>query len=226
MILAHYPLVRMIAERLVRRLPEHVRIGDLKGAGTIGLIQAVDRFDPSLGVPFRAYAEFRIHGAMIDELREADWVPRSVRDKLKRIEGVQRDLLLSLGRPPTQEEAAAALEMTPAEYEELSSGAIVLSLVSLDHGSKDGEDDHDQYELIPRDEEDVVEALHLHALMHAVRQAIADLPPGEREAFGDTFLGGQKLLEVAAVLRVTESRVCQLRGQAARRLRGRLRQFE
>lgn len=224
-ILDHYPLVRTIAERLARRLPTHVRIGDLKGAGTIGLIQAVDRYDPTLGVPFKPFAELRIHGAMIDELRGADWVPRSVRRTIQRIEETQRKLLLQFGRPPTREEAATELNMSPEEYDDLSSGTIVFTLVSLDQPADEEKDGYGLSELIPRDEQDVVDALHMHSLLRAVDEAIARLPPKERAALEDTYMGGQKLREVAETLGVTESRVCQLRGEGARRLRVRLDRF-
>ena len=119
LILDYYPLVRTIACRMARRLPPSVEVDELINIGTLGLIDAVDRYDASRGVPFKAYAEIRIQGSMFDSLRGDDWVPRSVRRKVNRIEHAKKSLTFSLGRDPSREEMATAMDLSVEEYDKL-----------------------------------------------------------------------------------------------------------
>ena len=132
LILDYYPLVRTIACRMARRLPPSVEVDELINIGTLGLIDAVDRYDASRGVPFKAYAEIRIQGAMFDALRGDDWVPRSVRRKVNRIEHAKKTLSFNLGRDPSRDEMAAAMDMSTDEYDNLVRDARIKKLISLD----------------------------------------------------------------------------------------------
>ena len=132
MILEHYPLVRIIASRMVRRFPSHIEVDELVNIGILGLIDAIDRYDMARGVPFRAYAEIRIRGAIVDALREADWTPRAVRRNGSRLEEARTHLRRKLGHEPTREEMAAELEVPIREYDRLRADAETRRIVSLD----------------------------------------------------------------------------------------------
>jgi RNA polymerase sigma factor for flagellar operon FliA len=222
LILDYYPLVRTIACRMARRLPPSVEIDELINVGTLGLIDAVDRFDTSRGVPFKAYAEIRIQGSMFDSLRGDDWVPRSVRRKINRIEAARQGLTLRHGRTPDREEMAEALELTPESYDSLVSDARIKRLISLDMPTT--EDGHTPLvEIIPRDEQSVEQTLCQEELKTEVAHAVQCLPDKERLAITLYYLQGVTLREIGEILDVTESRACQLRGQGIKRLKFRLR---
>ncbi len=221
MILQYYPLVRTIAGRLTRRLPPSVELQELVQVGVLGLIDAIERFDDERGTTFKSYAEMRIRGSIVDFLRELDHVPRSVRRKANRIEDARHGLTLRLSRPPSHDELASAMDLTPAEFEKFNSDAEIRRKVSLDAPTSDegssplieslgGEDPAIEDGLINRQDRD---ALAYH---------IANLPEKERVAVTLYYMQGMNLREVGAVLGVTESRACQLRGQGIKRLNHRM----
>lgn len=221
LILAHYPLVRTIASRMIRRFPASVDLDELVNVGALGLIDAVDRFDPSRNVPFKAYAEIRIRGAIVDALREADWVPRSVRRKVNRIEAAREKLLRALDRAPTREEMAKELEISVEAYEDLAGDARIRKLVSLDAPV----DDDNQTALVDRvesGEEDFLTTWTKDELRAEVIQAVHNLPKKERTAVALYYLHELTLKEIGQVLGVTESRACQLRSSGIKRLKFRL----
>jgi RNA polymerase sigma factor for flagellar operon FliA len=221
LILDYYPLVRTIACRMARRLPPSVEVDELINVGTLGLIDAVDRYDASRGVPFKAYAEIRIQGSMFDSLRGDDWVPRSVRRKVNRIEDARKTLQLSLGRNPDREEMAAALELNPTEYDALCKDARIKKLISLDMPTS--EDGHTPLvEILPRDEQSVETTLCREELKSEVAHAVSCLPDKERVAVTLYYMQGVTLREIGEILNVTESRACQLRSQGVKRLKFRL----
>jgi RNA polymerase sigma factor for flagellar operon FliA len=222
MILDHYPLVRTIACRMVRRFPSSVDVDELINVGAMGLIDAVDRFDKGREVPFKAYAEIRIRGAIVDALRNADWVPRSVRRKFMRIENARIKLFRTLGREPDRDEMAEALEMNADDYDSLCGDARIRRLVSLDAPA----DDENQTPLAERVAYDDMEITELWAhkeLQAEVVEAVHNLPTKERTAVSLYYLHGLTLNEIGEVLDVTESRACQLRAQGIKRLKFRLR---
>jgi RNA polymerase sigma factor for flagellar operon FliA len=222
MILEHYPLVRTIASRMVRRFPSHVEVEELINIGTLGLIDAIDRFDPARGVPFKAYAEIRVRGAIVDSLRDADWIPRSVRRRFARIEAMRGKLRVELGREATREEMAAALEMGVDEYDDLVGGAEIRKLVSLDT-PVDDDGGATIADNVPDDEQVTVDDLWMaEETRAAVAEAIKHLPEKERAVVSLYYQRGLNLKEIGEILGVTESRVCQLRGQAVKRLQQRL----
>ena len=220
-ILQHYPLVRTIAARMIRRFPSSVELDELVNVGALGLIDAVDRFDPSRQVPFKAYAEIRIRGAIVDALREADWVPRSVRRKHNRIEAARDKLVFDLDRAPSREELAAELELSDGAYEKLEADARLKKLVSLDAPVDDDNDTH-LIDRVASSDEDFLTTWEKDELKAAIVNAVHNLPRKERTAVSLYYLHGMTLKEIGQVLGVTESRACQLRSSGIRRLKFRL----
>ena len=221
LILEHYPLVRNIAGRMVRRFPANVELDELVNVGVLGLIDAVDRFDPARAVPFKAYAEIRIRGAIVDALRETDWVPRSVRRKHNRIEAVRAELRKRHNREPEREEIAAYLELDETTYVAMESDARIKQLVSLDAPS----DEHAGLRTSDRlaaDQGDLGELFEALQLRDEVERAVQNLPARERDVVARYYLSGQTLRTIGSELGVTESRACQLRSQGVQRLRFRL----
>jgi RNA polymerase sigma factor for flagellar operon FliA len=222
LILDYYPLVRTIACRMARRLPPNVDVDELINVGTLGLIDAVDRYDPSRGVPFKAYAEIRVQGSMFDSLRGDDWVPRSVRRKVNRIEAARQRLTLSLGRDPDRSEMANAMDLSTDEYDAVCKDARIKRLISLDMPTT--EDGHTPLvEILPRDEETVEQHMCREELKTEVAHAVSCLPEKERVAVTLYYMQGVTLREIGDLLGVTESRACQLRSQGVKRLKFRLR---
>lgn len=222
LILSYHPLVRTIACRMARRLPPSVDVDELINVGMIGLIDAVDRFDPERGVPFKSYAEIRVQGAMIDSLRNDDWVPRSVRRKSNRIEEVRLQLSRNLNRDPSREEMAAAMETSVESYEGLVRDARITRLISLDVSTTD-DGRTPLVESIGREDDSAEEQLGMEQLKELVTHAVGCLPEKERVAVTKYYLQGLTLRQIGAILGVTESRACQLRGQGIKRLKFRLR---
>lgn len=217
MILDHYQLVRTIAGRMVRRFPSNVEVEELINVGTLGLIDALDRFDPARAVPFKAYAEIRIRGAIVDALREADWVPRSVRRKFLRIEAARTRLRSHLKREPNREEMAADLEMTLSEYEDLCGDAEVRRLISLDTPLDEdgGSTIGDQ---VADGGASMLDEWIEGERAEEVKAAVARLPERERTVVTLYYMRGYQLKEIGETLGVTESRVCQISKQAVGRL--------
>lgn len=221
MILDHYPLVRTIAGRMVRRLPSNVDVDELVMVGTVGLIDAIDRFEPERGVPFKAYAEIRIRGAIVDSLRDSDWVPRSVRRKFARIEIARNDLKRALKRDPTREELALKLEMTVEEYEDLAADSRITSLTSIDT-PLDEDGGTTLIDTVSSSEPEIDDRWIAEEITAEVKDAVTNLPDKERTVVTLYYLKGLNLKEIGESLGVTESRACQLRGQGVKRLKHRL----
>ncbi|MFT5682510.1 MAG: RNA polymerase sigma factor for flagellar operon FliA, partial [Myxococcota bacterium] len=221
LLIAYHPLVRMLAMRLARRLPPSVDVHELINVGMLGLIDAVDRFDSTRGVPLKSYAEIRIQGAMIDTLRQNDWIPRSVRRRSNHIEQTRTRLSQRLGRLPTRAEMASGLGIAVRDFDTLLCNSRINNLVSLDASTT--EDGH-----IPLVESIVDNTKNPEALLDSaelkglLNHAVRDLPEKERLAVTRSYLQGFTLKRIGDLLGVSESRVCQLRGQGIRRLRLRM----
>jgi RNA polymerase sigma factor for flagellar operon FliA len=206
----HLPLVGHIARETAARLPRHLGTEDLVGAGSLALVQAAHSYDPGLGVPFARFANTRVRGAMIDQMRQRDWVSRSVRSRSKAIAAAAEGLTAGLGREPTDLELAAATGHSEAELREIRSGtdrAVVLSLDPIagdDEGLAGGIADP-----APRPDEALVAAERLGYL----RDAIAELPERLQHVVTAYYLQQRPLTEIAAQLGVTQSRASQLRGE-------------
>ncbi|HUJ77293.1 MAG TPA: RNA polymerase sigma factor FliA [bacterium] len=221
-VLEYAPLVRQIANRLAARLPDTLQRDDLIQAGMIGLLDAIDKYDARREAQFRTYAEFRIKGAMLDDLRAADWVPRSVRENAERIGQAMQRLSTSLGRLPEEAEVAAQLGISVADYHELllkARAVPLLSLEDLKHASPDG-DTTSVFEVLEDPFcADPLESLSLQDLQDRLSAAVKALPEKEQLVLSLYYDEGLNLKEIGEVLGITESRVSQIRTQAIIRLR-------
>lgn len=218
------PLVRRMARHLHARLPASVQIDDIIQAGMIGLMDAASRFEEAQGNQFETYATQRIRGAMLDELRQNDWLPRGTRRALRQIEQTIQKLEQRLKRPPTEGEIARELKMPLEEYQTLLQEARGYELVHLEDFARDADDDYLEHHAVDEDEDPL--ARYQDAKFRgALIQAIEALPAREKLLMGLYYEKDLNFKEIAAVLEVSESRVCQLHGQAVARLRARLRDW-
>ena len=220
-ILAYYPLVRTIAYRIAKRIPSNQDVEEFINIGVLGLIDAVERFDPSRGVPFKSYAEIRIQGSIVDALRAADWTPRSVRRKANRIEAARVQLRRKLDREPTRDELAMALEIAPDAYDTLRDESLIRKVVStnLPVGPDSTTTIEEQ---VPTDDPGLEDLWVEYEVKQEVVDAIRLLPRKERMAVNLYYLKGLTLKEIGSTLGVTESRACQLRSQGVKRLKVKL----
>ncbi|MBZ0106829.1 MAG: RNA polymerase sigma factor FliA [Sulfuricella denitrificans] len=218
------PLVKRIAHHLVAKLPSSVQVDDLIQAGLIGLLDAVGHYDPSQGAQFETYASQRIRGAMLDELREADWAPRSARKNMRVIEAAVSKLEQRLGRAPGEQELAKELQVPLDEYHQMLQEARGHQLVHYEDFYSDGDDDF--FERHAADERpDPLAQIEDGSFRAALVEAIKQLPEREQLMMSLYYEEELNLKEIGAVLGVTESRVSQLHSQAVARLRGRLKDW-
>jgi RNA polymerase sigma factor for flagellar operon FliA len=228
LIIRYAPWVKFIALRMAAKLPAHIQAEDLISAGIIGLIDALDKFNPAREVQFKTYAQIRIQGAMKDELRSLDWASRSVRQKAKRLEQTYATLEQDLGRPPSSEEAASSMGINIQEFEELLDDVKGTSLVSLEEiGQTATNEDKSAIldALLTRQDQDPLEMLNLQDLKKALTLAIDELPNKERLVLSLYYFDELTMKEVGKVLNLTESRISQLHTQAILRLRGKLKAY-
>ena len=215
------PLVRRMAHHLAAKLPASVEIDDIIQAGMIGLMDAATRFEEAQGFQFETFASQRIRGAMLDELRQNDWLPRSMRKTLRRIESAITKLEQTLGRAPTEPEIAKDLGVPLTEYHSLLQDARGYQLLHLEDFSNDDEDGYLERHC-PDERNNPFERCKDARFKSALVKAIDALPPREKLLLGLYYEQELNFKEIAAVLEVSESRVCQLHGQAVARLRGKL----
>jgi len=220
LILEHLPQVRLIARRIHERLPESVNVEDLISAGTIGLISAIDRFDASLNVKLKTYAEYKIRGAILDSLRGLDWAPRQQRKRSKQIEAAIAAAEQRLKRSPTEEEIAAQLGLKLPEYYEWLVEIRGLSLGSLEAASSDEDQNHDLLRYVSGDEEEwPSRVLERSELQRLLAEAIERMPEIERTVLSLYYYEELTLREISKIVRLHESRISQLKSQAILRLR-------
>jgi len=219
------PLIKYIASRIAMRLPPHIDIHDLINAGVIGLIDAMEKFDASKNIKFKTYAEFRIRGAMLDELRSMDWVPRSIRQKARKIEEAYGRLEALLGRPASDEEVALELEIDMDSFYRLLSETASVSLLSLDDLGEDNQDasKRNLLEYIMQDEKDwPTHKIGLGEIRDMVAKAIQSLPEKERMVISLYYHDELTMKEIGHVLKFTESRVSQIHTKSVLRLRSKM----
>lgn len=216
------PLVKRIAHHMMAKLPASVEIDDIIQTGMLGLLDAVNRYEESLGAQFETYAAQRIRGAILDGLRQADWLPRSFRRDLRRIEGAIAKLEQRLSRAPSEQEVALELGIPLDEYQQMLQDARGYQLISFeDFNHADGSD------FLERHCEDgganPLEALLDRKLRERLVKAIAGLPEREKVVMGLYYEEELNFREIGETLGVSESRICQLHSQAIARLRGQIR---
>jgi len=218
------PEVRYIARRIHDRLPSHVSFDDLVHAGILGLIDAVDKFDPNRNVLLKSYARFRIRGAILDSLRQLDWSPRALRRQARRIEDAQREIATKAGRAATDTEIAAHLEMPLEEYQQLLGDLRGLDLGSLQTAGNEESPETPHISLTAREDEDPFQLCLRSEMRSLLAEAIEELDEKERHVLGLYYLEELTMKEVGLILDIGESRVSQIHTAAILRLRGSLRE--
>ena len=219
LILEHLPQVRLIARRIHERLPESVSLDDLVSTGIVGLISAIDHFDPMHNVKLKTYAEYKIRGAILDSLRGMDWAPRQQRKRVKQIERAIAVIEQRVHRAPTEEEISVELKLTIEEYHEWLVDVRGVNLGSLESSSPEGEG-KDLLHFISDNEESwpsrLLERAELERLLAA---AIDKMPYMERMVLSLYYHEEMTLREISKIVKLHESRVSQLKSQAILRLR-------
>lgn len=223
MILAHYPMIRKVAYHMVSRFPSCVEAEDLITIGTLGLIDAVDRFEETRAISFSAYARIRVQGAILDELRKEDWIPRSVRNRNQNILRTKDSLRETLGREPEHHELATALEVSPERLSEMIRSSILRNVVSLDHST--GAGDEPIHNILPSPNDTPWQAAAQADATQRVKDALASLPDREKQIVDLYYYQDLSFKEIGKVLGVTESRVSQLHSRVRNRLGSRLQEM-
>ena len=219
LIIEHLPQVRLIAHRIHERLPESVNLDDLISTGTLGLIAAIDKFDPQHNVKLKTYAEYKIRGAILDSLRGMDWAPRQQRKRTKQIEAAILQLEKRLRRSPDEEEIAGQLDLTVSAYHEWLVDTRGINLGSFESAGPD-EESRDLLKYISGgDDESPSRILEKSELQRLLADAIEKMPNTERIVLSLYYYEELTLREIASVVRLHESRVSQLKSQAILRLR-------
>lgn len=227
LIMEYAPLIKFIAQKIAVRLPANIELDDLISSGVIGLMDAIDKYDPSRDNKFKTYAEFRIRGSILDELRAQDWVPRSVRDKSKMIDRALIELEAQLGRTATDEEVAEKLGVSMDDFHDLLNQVKPVSLLSIDDSATfSNVDKKSILNLLETCKlSNPFNQLNLKSVKDIVAEAIEELPERQRLVLSLYYYEDLNLKEIGRVLRVTESRVSQLHAQAISRLRAKLTQY-
>jgi RNA polymerase sigma factor FliA len=215
---SHLGQVKIIADRLLSKLPPCVDRDDLIGAGVMGLIDAAEKYDPSRGVMFKTYAEMRVRGAMLDSLRDLDWAPRSVRRRAREVEAAYRQLEQQYGRTAKEEEVASLLGMSMPEFHELIGTLRCVSITGIDN--TDEEDNPSASRQLADDPTLIPSSVFERSeVRDKLAGAIDRLPERERQVVALYYLEELTMKEVGSILGVTESRVSQIHTQAVLRLR-------
>lgn len=222
LIMKYVPLVKNVVGRIAARLPAHVvDREDLVHVGIIGLMSALEKYDATRNVQFETYARFRIRGAVLDEMRSRDWVPRSTRSKDNKLEAAFEKLQAILGRSPEEEEIAGFLKMTMEEYYQLLDGSRCITVISSEDLPGDYLDSLSRDEVLETvDHGNPLELLKSSELREGMKKAIEQLPEKEKLVLALYYYEELTMKEIGKVLSLTESRVCQLHTQAVFRLRG------
>jgi RNA polymerase sigma factor for flagellar operon FliA len=218
------PLVKRIAHHMMAKLPASVEVDDLIQTGMLGLLDALNLYEESHGAKFETYAALRIRGAMLDGLRETDWLPRSFRRDLRRIENAIAKLEQHLGRAPLEQEVAVELDVALGDYQRMLQDARGYHLVSFeDFNEGDGENSLDRLGEDPG--ANPLDVLLDRSLRERLVKGIAVLPEREKIVMGLYYEQEMNFREIGEALGVTESRICQLHSQAIARLRSQIRNY-
>jgi RNA polymerase sigma factor for flagellar operon FliA len=224
----YLPLVASILGRLAMTLPEHVSHDDLYSAGLVGLLQALRNYDPTCGSAFETYARLRVRGAMLDELRHMDWVPRSIHEKARKIQDSIMRLEQKLGRTPTEVQMAKELGVSVDQYGELLDEVRPATFVCLDSVNSSEEGDTDSlYEAIADTSEvNPVEQVSQRELKKIIFERLKELPEIQRKVLALYYVEDLHLREIAEAFGLTESRICQIHSQAILAIRAYVQRYE
>jgi len=226
LIMEYLHLVKYSAGRIAITLPSYIELDDLFAAGLLGLIQAVEKYDFNRKIKFETYAAPRIRGAMLDELRNQDWFPRSIRHKEKRTKSVMSKLEATLGRNPTDTEIADELKITMEEYYKWIDEIALTNLVSLDNNvSSNSEGLYSIISELPSKRTDAnnpYKLLEEKELLNIIKETLNDMPEKESIVLTLYYYEEMTLKEIGSVLEVSESRICQIHTKALLRLKGRI----
>jgi len=223
-VLEHTPLIRYIVNRIAARLPAHVDVEDLHNTGVIGLMDAIEKFDPNRDCKFKTYAEFRVNGAILDQLRSLDWVPRSVRQKGRLIENAYKEVEHRLGRAATEDEVAEALGVELGDLHALANDANRFSMIRIDHARSaddtDGQYSYDTFE--DPGSQNPFDAVEARQDGESLAECIAHLPEREKLVITLYYYEDLSMKEIGSVLGITESRVCQIHAKSVAHIRIRM----
>ena len=216
-IVEHIGLVKRIAYHLISRLPSSVQVDDLIQAGMIGLIEASKHYDPTQGASFETYAGIRVRGAMLDEVRHADWSPRSLHRKLRQVTEVMREVENATGRDAKDTEVAERMGISLDEFHTIMRDAASARIFSLDQAEEDGHPLN-----MGVDDAEPLAIMQQEGFQAALVKCIAELPEREQMIMSLYYNDELNLKEIGQVLDISESRVCQIHGQALSRIRAKL----
>jgi RNA polymerase sigma factor for flagellar operon FliA len=224
-IIRYSPMIKYVANRIAMRLPPHIEVDDLISVGVLGLMDAISKYDSSRGAKFKTYAEFRVRGAILDELRALDWVPRSIRQKASAVEKVVRSLEAKLRRLPEDEEVAKEMDLTLDQFYRTideTKSVPVFSLEDLGIAKESGEQQSLLDCLAGKADADPQTQIRLIELKEIIAKAIDTLPEKERLMVSLYYYEELTMKEIGAVLDITESRVSQIHSKAVLHLRAKL----
>lgn len=224
-IIRYSPMIKYVANRIAMRLPPHIEVDDLISVGVLGLMDAITKYDSSRGAKFKTYAEFRVRGAILDELRSLDWVPRSIRQKASAVEKVVRSLESKLRRIPEDEEVAKEMDMSLDQFYRTldeTKSVPVFSLEDLGIAKESGEQQSLLDCIAGKADADPQTQIRLIELKEIIAKAIDTLPEKERLMVSLYYYEELTMKEIGAVLDITESRVSQIHSKAVLHLRTKL----
>jgi len=228
LVMQYAPLIKFIASRMALRLPPHISLDDLISSGMVGLLDAIKKFDPKKNINFKTYAEFRIRGAILDELRSLDWIPRSIRKKTSDLEKAHISLQKELGRPAEAEEIAANLGLTIEEYYHLLDETKGISLLDLDTVRQNlpNLSEEELYEIL-QDESarDPFITLHFAELRDILMKALECLPDKSKLLISLYHYEELTMKEIGEIMGYTESRISQMHTQAILHLCAKLSEY-
>ena len=224
-IIRYSPMIKYVANRIAMRLPPHIEVDDLISVGVLGLMDAISKYDSSRGAKFKTYAEFRVRGAILDELRAMDWVPRSIRQKASSVDKVVQSLQAKLSRSPEDEEVAKEMGISLEQFHTTLNETKSIPVFSLDDLGI-AKDSGEQQSLLDclagKADADPQTQIRLTELKEIIAKAIDTLPEKERLMVSLYYYEELTMKEIGAVLEITESRVSQIHSKAVYRLRTKL----
>jgi len=227
-VVKYLPLVSSAVARLAMTLPEHVDRDDLNSVGLVGLLQALRNFNPACGASFESYARMRVRGAMLDELRRMDWIPRTIHEKARKLQNTLAQLEQKLGKPATDEQMAKALKLTMPEYLQMVDEVRPASFVCLDAiNLPDDSEGGSLHEVIANEAaENPVDQASQQELKQVIFERLKLLPDIQRKVLALYYAEDMNLREIAEAFNLTESRICQIHSQAILAIRSHVQRLE